>query len=284
MNYVLNNQAGYYHPSVYVEEARRLGAKLLPPCVNRSKAECSTDGEHIRLGLTFVKSLNESAIGQIEKLREIEGDFESLEDFLWRINIPQGEVENLIKCGAFDFTGKVRPALLWELSFLYKPIVKAKADDLPPLFNQREKIRKPDRLPKLQNYTDFEKWGYEQEILEMSVLKNPLELFGLSEKDAITPKLRILENQKISAHGWLVDIKRINTSNNSKMFFLTFEDLCDTFEVVVFYDIAKKHQECLERYRFLRIEGTVHTEGHNCSVYLSHIEPAETGLPEKPFI
>lgn len=284
MNYVLNNQAGYYHPAVYVEEARRLGAKLLPPCVNQSRAECTTDGKHIRMGLIFVKSLNENAIKQIEKSCKSEGDFESLEDFLWRINIPQGEVENLIKCGAFDFTGKVRPALLWELSFLYKPIVRARADDLPPLFNQREKIKKPDRLPELKNYTDFEKWGYEREILEMSILKNPLEIFGLGKDDAITPRLRTFENKKISVYGWLVDIKRINTSNNSKMFFLTFEDLCDTFEVVVFYDIAKKYQECLEHYRFLRIEGSVHTEGQNCSIYLTHIQPAETGLPEKPFI
>ncbi|NIP41827.1 MAG: hypothetical protein GWO41_14275, partial [candidate division Zixibacteria bacterium] len=53
---------------------------------------------------------------------------------------------------------------------------------------------------------------------------------------------------KISTFGWLVDIKKINTSNNSKMFFLTMEDLCDTFEVVVFYDTAKKYSEHLEHY------------------------------------
>ncbi|HER00425.1 MAG TPA: DNA polymerase III subunit alpha [candidate division Zixibacteria bacterium] len=284
MNYVLNNQAGYYHPSVYLEEARRFGASIKPPCVNRSRAECTTDGESIRLGLIFVKSIGEEVITQIEESRKQEGEFKSLEDFLWRIKIPQGEVKYLIKCGAFDFTGKVRPALLWELSFLYKPILKAKSDDLPPLFNQREKIQKPDRLPELPDYNDFEKWAYEQHILEMSVLKHPLETFGLTKKDAITPRLKNLENQKISTFGWLVDIKRINTSNNSKMFFLTMEDLCDTFEVVVFYDTAKKYSEHLERYRFFKIEGVIKTEGRNCSIYLTHLEPARTSFAEREYI
>ncbi len=284
MNYVLNNQAGYYHASVYLEEARRFGAKIQPPCVNRSMAECTTDGKSIRLGLIFVKSVGEEVIEQIEESRKRDGDFESLEDFLWRIKIPQGEVEYLIKCGAFDFTGRARPALLWELSFLYKPIAKAKSNDIPPLFNQREKIKKPDRLPPLQNYNDFEKWSYEQQILEMSALKHPLEIFGLTKKDAITPNLSSLENKRISTCGWLVDIKKINTSNNSKMFFLTMEDLCDTFEVVVFYDIAKKYSEHLERYRFFKIEGSINTEGRNCSIYLTHLEPARTGLAEKEFI
>src|SRR5205823_11524111 len=36
----LNNQGGYYGPSVYVEDARRLRIKLLPPHVNESGAWC----------------------------------------------------------------------------------------------------------------------------------------------------------------------------------------------------------------------------------------------------
>jgi DNA polymerase III subunit alpha len=284
MNYVLNNHAGYYHPAVYLEEARRMGANIQPPCVNSSMANCTTDGEILRLGLMFVKSLNSDAISQIEKSRKIDGNFKSLEDFLWRINLPQGEVEYLIKCGAFDFTGMVRPALLWELSFLYKPIFKTKADDLPPLFDQREKIRKPDRLPKLKNYTDFEKWMYEQKILEMSVLKHPLELFGFRRKDAITPHLRSMEKQTITTFGWLVDVKRINTQTNKRMIFLTMEDLCDTFEVVLFSELCQKYAEILRRKHFFKITGTVQTEGNNCSINLQSLEPARTGLKEREYI
>jgi DNA-directed DNA polymerase III PolC len=284
MTYVLNNQAGYYHHSVYLEEARRLGARIEPPCVNGSMAECTTDSQTLWLGLMFVKSLYAEVITQIEESRKNEGDFKSLEDFLWRINIPQGEVEKLIKCGAFDFTGMVRPALLWELSFLYKPIVKAKSSDLPPLFDQREKIKKPDRLPELDNYTDFEKWRHEQEILKMSACKHPLEIFGFTKKDAITPKLKSLEKKKITTFGWLVDIKRIKTSNGKRMIFLTMEDLCDTFEVVLFPELCKKYAETLRRKRFFKLEGTVQTEGNNCSINLHRLEPAKTDLPEREYI
>ena len=284
MTNVLNNQAGYYHHSVYLEEARRMGARIHPPCVNHSNFGSSSKGDNLYLGLMFVKSLCLDAIQQIEKSRQTEGQFESLEDFLWRINLPQGEVENLIKCGAFDFTGRVRPELLWELSFLFKPISKIKASDLPPLFSKREKIKKPDRLPRLENYTDFERWMHEQKILEMSAVKHPLELFGFTRREAITPRLRKLERQTVSTHGWLVDIKRINTSSNTKMAFLTMEDLCDTFEVVVFPELLKKYSETLRRYRYFKIEGLVQTEGNNCSINLSALEPAPTGLAERKYI
>jgi DNA polymerase III alpha subunit len=232
----------------------------------------------------FVKSLAIDAMEQIVRSRDESGPFESLEDFLWRIDIPQGEVENLIKCGAFDFTGQVRPELLWELSFLHKPIVKSKSDPLPPLFDQHEKIKKPDRLPRLDNYSPFEKWMFEQEILEMSVSSHPLELFGQTRDKAVSPRLFELNNQQVSCFGWLADIKRISTARNQQMYFLTMEDLVDTFEVVVFPEQVRKYSELLRRCRYYKIEGTVQVDGASCTIALLSLEPARTGLAQREYV
>jgi DNA-directed DNA polymerase III PolC len=284
MTCVINNHAGYYPSAVYVEEARRLGAKIVPPCVNSSGIESTTDGKTLRLGLMFVKSLAVDVMEQVMTSRKQEGDFESLEDFLWRIDVPKGEVENLIKCGAFDFTGKVRPELLWELSFLYQPIAKAKRDPLPPLFDRRERIKKPDRLPSLDNYTDFEKWLYEQEILEVSAGCHPLTLFGQTVEDAVTPHLHKLNNRKVNTRGWLADIKRINTSGNKQMLFLTMEDLVDTFEVVVFPEQVRKYSELLRHCRYYKIEGQVQVDGAAATIALASLEPASTGITGREII
>jgi DNA polymerase III subunit alpha len=45
----------------YVDEAKRMGLKILPPCVNRSEEKFSIEGDDIRFGLTAVKNVGGGA-------------------------------------------------------------------------------------------------------------------------------------------------------------------------------------------------------------------------------
>src|SRR5204862_5380514 len=81
----INNQGGYYGPSVYVEDARRLRIELLPPHVNHSGAMCevpphASKTRSIRFGLQFVKGLSERTITAILSERRNGGPFLSLLD------------------------------------------------------------------------------------------------------------------------------------------------------------------------------------------------------------
>jgi DNA polymerase III alpha subunit len=49
MSSVLNNEGGFYHTAAYIEEARRLGIRILPPDVNHS--DKILPGEKIQYGL-----------------------------------------------------------------------------------------------------------------------------------------------------------------------------------------------------------------------------------------
>jgi DNA polymerase III alpha subunit len=101
---MLNNGGGYYGPTVYVEDARRFGIKMLPPHVNYSGAMCSVpNGERaIRLGLQFVKGLSEGTIAQIGAARARNGEFRALPDLLSRVEIRPNEAEALVLSGACD--------------------------------------------------------------------------------------------------------------------------------------------------------------------------------------
>ena len=68
------------------------------------------------------------------------------------------------------------------------------------------------------------------------------------------------------------------------MLFLTLEDRDDMFEAVMFPDITRRFAELLLRYKYLKITGTVNTEGGNTAIVADHVEPAPTGLAEKPYI
>jgi len=116
--------AGFYHVSAYVEEAKRWGIEARLPSVNRSRmeytAENDADGRKaLRVGLMQVKGLRVETIMAIVRERDAQGEFRSLEDFLSRVPAERGEIEALIKCGAFDdVSGMTRSATLWHWNLL----------------------------------------------------------------------------------------------------------------------------------------------------------------------
>src|SRR6185437_9750277 len=54
---VINNFGGYYNTEFYVNEAKRAGARIHPPCANRSQYLTIIEGIDIYLGFIHVKSL-----------------------------------------------------------------------------------------------------------------------------------------------------------------------------------------------------------------------------------
>jgi DNA polymerase III alpha subunit len=108
---VLANWGGYYRQPVYLNEARRLGIKLHAPHVNYSQRQFSVSdhaGEaELYMGLDQVRELTRRTQKRILKERP----FNSLADFLTRVDPRPMEAENLIHVGAFEGLGEI-PQLL----------------------------------------------------------------------------------------------------------------------------------------------------------------------------
>jgi DNA polymerase-3 subunit alpha len=99
----------------YVQEARRMGIRILPPDINESNVHFTPVGNSIRFGLAAIKNVGEGAVEAILEVRQKGGKFRSLEDFLNRIDtkrINKKVIESLIKAGAFDSLGRSRAELL----------------------------------------------------------------------------------------------------------------------------------------------------------------------------
>ncbi|MCI6869764.1 MAG: DNA polymerase III subunit alpha, partial [Selenomonadales bacterium] len=104
--------------SIYIEQCRRMGIKILPPDINASGDVFTVDNGAIRFGLAAVKSAGDAAVSNIIKVREGEGRFETLLDFCNKVDmraVNKRVIENLIKCGAFDSLGAKRAQLLQYL-------------------------------------------------------------------------------------------------------------------------------------------------------------------------
>jgi DNA-directed DNA polymerase III PolC len=111
---VFNNHAGHYPMRVYAEEVKRAGLQLLPPCINRSHPEWTQEVSGLRIGLRAVRSLSPGAVALVIEERERGGPFAGLSDLRRRVALTAPDLALLIRCGALDFTGRGRQALLRE--------------------------------------------------------------------------------------------------------------------------------------------------------------------------
>ncbi|OGD23211.1 MAG: hypothetical protein A2Y70_04240 [Candidatus Aminicenantes bacterium RBG_13_64_14] len=98
---VLNAGGGYYEFTEYVEEAKRMGIRVLGPDVNRSGYEFEVEGGAIRVGLTSIRNLALKTADKIVEERK-NGGFASIEDFLSRVRLTRTELLALIRAGVFD--------------------------------------------------------------------------------------------------------------------------------------------------------------------------------------
>ena len=124
LSVILTKNSGYYSKSSYIEEARRLGVNIKLPDINFSGAAFLTEdiGRSIRVSLISIRDLGIEGTENIIKERTKNGLFKNFSDFYERIIRPKKitvkAAENLIKVGAFDFTGSKRKYLLLVLEYL----------------------------------------------------------------------------------------------------------------------------------------------------------------------
>jgi DNA-directed DNA polymerase III PolC len=98
---VLNAGGGYYDFTEYVEEAKRMGIRILAPDVNRSGYEFEVEDGAIRVGLTAIKGLAQKTAEKVIEERK-NGPYACVEDFLGRVRLTRSELLALIRAGVFD--------------------------------------------------------------------------------------------------------------------------------------------------------------------------------------
>jgi len=100
--------------AIFVEDAARGQIEVLPPCINRSRADFSVEDGKVRYALGALKGVGEGAMEALVKEREANGPFRSLEDFAARIDprlLNRRQIESLAAAGAFDSISPDRAAV-----------------------------------------------------------------------------------------------------------------------------------------------------------------------------
>jgi DNA polymerase III subunit alpha len=215
----LNNGGGFYRKEVYIHEARMHGAVIEKPCINNSDDLCVIKGNTIYLGFNMISELEQQIRENILKERNANGIFKDLHDFIKRVPVSIEQMRLLVRAGTFQFIGKNKKELLWEIHGLINPLKKN--ESAKELFEIKPRTWK---LPELCDswlddaFDDQELFGF--------TLCSPFEL--LRDPLASTMKSRELKSHVgkiVSLPGYLVTVKNTGTSKGERMCFGTFLDL-----------------------------------------------------------
>jgi DNA polymerase-3 subunit alpha len=234
---VINNFGGFYSREAYFQEARRQGANVHAPCVNKSDYLTTLHHEKdIYIGFIHMTDFEERVANRIVAERNKNGDYLNLKNFVSRLSISVEQLRILIRIGAFRFSGKTRQALLWEVHQLLGTAKKSQ-----PTTDLFGPTAKEYQLPKLDQNPLLE--ILDQRLILGFPLCSPFELVKkIPENLTFVNQLKGAIGKKVRMVGYLVTIKNTRTSNRKTMQFGTFLDAHgDWIDTVHFPPVAARY-------------------------------------------
>lgn len=269
---VLSNQGGFYGPAAYLEEARRLGLRILGPDVNASVWRYTVEGaDGLRVGFAAVKQLGAGHAHALAAKREVDGPFSSLRGLLSRVPLTREEAEALIDCGACDGLGPGRTRLRWEAA-LSRHWRRRPAE--PELLAEPELP-----LPALGEPDADERLAAEFAQLDLSPRAHPLMQYRALLSRLAGPgtvaaaDLARHAGQRVRAYGWLVTWRGNRVQKTGELMkFMTLEDLTGTFEVTLFPRAYAEHGHKLFGLGPYWVEGVVEDDHGGVTLTAERLE------------
>ncbi len=214
---VINNFGGFYRSEMYFHEARRAGAHIDVPCINKSLCLNHIEGNVITIGFVHLQHLEHKTATQVIAERKRGGPYASLEDFVRRTAIPMEQLLILIRINALRFTGIPKQQLMWQAYLLNDN----KASHVPHLFPPESK---EFQFPRPENDALTDAWD-EVELLGFPVTASPFDMLQSSFRGDISAcDMTRHQGQKLRMVGWLVNTKYVRTVKGEVMFFGCFTD------------------------------------------------------------
>lgn len=244
--------------SKHIAEATNMGIAVLPPDVNQSYPYFVATDEGVRFALSAIKGVGEGVVLEISEERRKNKNFESLEDFLTRIDfssVGRKMVENLILSGCFDFTGETRKGLFVYLQENFDRISKQKKEESKGImdFFTDDSLAgsKKGHVISKEEFDPLEKLKYEKELLGFYVTGHPLG----SYKEAVDKlKCENFETLTKAEHGEVFKVPfvmesvnvRISQRTKKKFAICIVSDDDHHFDLPIWPDIYERVAQDLE--------------------------------------
>ena len=256
--------------ALYLNEARRMGIKVLPPDVNESDSEYTPRGSDIRFGLTAIRNVGENVVLSIIENRKSKDRYTNFGDFLTKVDslvCNKKTIESLIKAGAFDSLNHSRRGLMMVFLEALDAVSETKrAESIGQfdLFGAANATSSISGVVLDIPVTEWEKMmllSYEREMLGLYVSDHPLlgvEHVLRSVTDfSISQIAEVGHDQIITIGGLITQIQRKVSKQGTPWAIVTVEDLEGAVDVLFFSNAYAAHGVNLVEDRIVAIRGRV---------------------------
>ena len=267
-----------------IEFYKSRGLNIKPVDINISEDEFVADNGAVYFGLNKVSNVA-SAAERISKERKVRGEFESLYDFLSRMQrnyekgVNKSVLKSLILSGGFDdFPGTRKDKLdkLEELSNLGK-ILKSNPNIIFDKYGEKY-------FDTWMNYKNEEMdiqtlLAEEKRVTSFYISGHPTEKYlSVAQKESEYRKINDLDNLSSGTSVYLLGIvnsvRQITTKTGQLMAFVSIEDTSGNCDLVVFSDSYKMFGRYLEVGEVLNIFATKQVNARGTSYIVNSIKRA----------
>ncbi|MBS6921349.1 DNA polymerase III subunit alpha [Anaerococcus vaginalis] len=288
---IMGNSSKVY---LYISEAKRLGIKIVPPNINKSKRRFVANENEIVFGLSAIKNVGENLIDLIVNLRK-EKEFKSFKDFLERIEandptvLNKKALESLIKAGVFDCMGYKRSELMAVHETALQSIhdnekVNLKGQmNLLDLNQNKEEIIDDIKFPPVNEYKNKQKLKLEKEVLGFYISDHPLNSLGNNLKNYVNFTTEILselrpvdldkfDNKNVRMAGIITNKSETMTKKSTLMAFCSLEDMSGSIEMIIFPNIYKDVKNIIENDTLVIVSGNLQSSDDELKLIVSNIK------------
>ena len=254
--------------SFLIDECKKMNVEVLAPDINESlKNFTVVEGKNqIRFGMLAIKNVGVNITDAIVEERKTNGKFTSIGDFIHRVkskDLNKKSMEALIKAGAFDNFAE-RNQLLQNLERMLEIAREnnknGNSKQIGLFASANVKINSDIKLEPAPFATEFEKLGWEKELLGLYVSSHPLNSFKklLENKTVAISKINAsMVDKKLIVGGLISSVKKIITKKGQPMLFMKLEDLTGKLEVVIFPNLLERNPHALQENKIVFIAGRV---------------------------
>ena len=279
---------------IYKEECRKKGIKVLPPDVNKSKANFCVEDGNIRFALAAIKGVGEANMKALAEEREKNGPFKDISDFIHRVDAKQinrRQLENLIRAGAFDCLDKNRHKLIENIDTIIKNInasTETKNSSQVSLFGGEE-LKAKVKLADKPDWPELERLQYEAEAIGFYLSAHPLDNYkdGIEKIGAKTcaevfSDIKPGDSIVAKIAGCVKSFQKRISKNGNKFAFVGISDATNSFEGLLFSDGLAKFEEVISSGvpLLVSLKVTKETEDANPRIMINNVQTLDQAISE----
>ncbi|MFO0864121.1 MAG: DNA polymerase III subunit alpha [Gemmataceae bacterium] len=295
----------------HIDDARRLGADVLPPNVQEGEPDFTVKDGMIVFGLTAIKGLGRSAAEHIMQVRKEGGMFKDFFDFCERIDqkiVPKAAIEKLIKAGGFDKIANEKRAPLCEaMGRALNAATQAQEDRRHGqlnLFDAFDGTSQPASngesngtpgstiemgLKDIPDWPPGERLKFEKEALDFYITSHPLAQYGETLRRFASHPVQTLKDmqhhQEVFMGGMFTQMRYMNTkrarNGNTQYARCKLEDHSGTVECVMWPDDFVKYKALVVNDQICFIAGILEKDREEPIVQITKVLTLEQGQRER---